>query len=681
MTNPTSSTNGTAGGINRARSVRNGAGTPMSARAAARKPADSDGVLDDAKAELQAKLDELQERLQEAEQACEESQKHAQVLQMNLDDSLKEQGILEESLHEHTERIEDLEVQRKDSVRARRELEQIYETERVATMKEKEEASAKEEEMHAAMQRMKEALAQREMRSNLDDERRPAMSRTSSFRSNNASPNPDSNGQFAPSSSLQRSDSRSRAQIVLQKDKVIESLRLELAEAQIKLVEVENMGGGRQHELEKHMYDTKMQNARLMEENESFQLLLSEKTLNGDFAHSNLLRAESSSGSRPPSSRQPVASGASLADELESQEAIEEGTTSASEEAKGPSPRLQAEVNSLKDQNKALTLYINNIISRLLQHDQFEQILDKTPDLMAGPAAISKKYASLDTGKELPPPPPSKHDSLEEEEPHGFLQRARSVMGAKPRRPMSTVVQPEQAPKIDEGPRPHENPSTAPSIPLGRSNSTRAGGGHRRADSDWPAASVVTNMYRGPSPALQGPASPGLSSPGRGNSFFAPQNIGPSIASRVPSGSTVPTVPTISENEGNQENLHFRDSKLVNPPSKDTNRNSSISNPGASETLDIADAQEGGSSGLSDLSNPSSPPRSTTSSGDRDTRSGGAIMIGSKMRPLRLVQEAAQGDEAAKKAVNRGSWFGWMNKGAGAAPPAGRTISGGEGGQ
>ena len=71
-----------------------------------------------------------------------------------------------------------------------------------------------------------------------------------------------------------------------------------------------------------------------------------------------------------------------------------------------------------------------------------------------------------------------------------------------------------------------------------------------------------------------------------------------------------------------------------------------------------------------DASNPSSPPRSVTSSGDRESRAGGsgAVMMGSKMRPLRLVKEAETQDDAAKKQANRGSWFGWMNKGASANP-------------
>jgi hypothetical protein len=118
--------------------------------------------------------------------------------------------MLEDSVHENSERIEELENAKKESVRARRELEHIYESERAATMKEKEETATREEEMRNAMQRMKETLAQREMRAGLDDERRPMVSRSASGRSAAASPNPVSGDrQFAPSS-MQRSDSVSR---------------------------------------------------------------------------------------------------------------------------------------------------------------------------------------------------------------------------------------------------------------------------------------------------------------------------------------------------------------------------------------------------------------------------------------------------------------------------------------
>nr|POE93643.1 hypothetical protein CFP56_19655 [Quercus suber] len=669
----TTTISSTPNGLNRARSVRSGG--VVSARAAVRKPAESDVALDEVKAEMQARLDELHEKLQHVEQSWEDSQKQAAFLQLKLDEARKEQGVLEESVHEHTERVEELENERRESLRARREFEQIYEAERAAAMREKEEAQLREEEMQSSLQRMKETLAQREMRAGLDDDRRPSVARGSSFPRSpgGGSPNGDG-GQFAPPSSLQRSDSRSSSKLVMQKDKIIESLRMELAEAQFKIVEVENMGGGQLQELQRQMYETKIQNARLMEENESFQLLLSEKTLNGDFAQSDLLRPRSNNGSRPPS-RQPHA-GTSLADELEAHSDEEGGSEN--------KRRLQGQVDSLKDQNKALTLYINNIISRLLQHEQFEQILDKTPDLMAGPAAYSRRLANEKASgmdKDLPPPPPPKDDdeSEKQEQPTGLLQRARSVMGAKKPRPISQISSstPGAAQPIGQSdePKMNENPDTAPRVPIGRSASTR--GGHRRANSEWAgAASVVTSMYRGPQTGFTGPTSPGLATAGNRNSFFATsQPLG--LGSRSPSGNIV-TVPPSADRKENMDPIPAsqRDSKVVNP-----NRNSVISS-----TADLDSHSHADSSSTPELlSNPSSPPRSTASSGEGSRNPGGAIMMGSKMRPLRLVQEANTHDEAAKKAahLNRGSWFGWMNKGGAPTPttPTSATMPGSSAGR
>lgn len=126
---------------------------------------------------MAAQLDDLRERLQQAEQATEDSHRQTAVLQVKLDDALKEQGILEESVHEHTERIEEMDNERRETLRARRELELIYEYERSAAMKEREEVQAREEELQGTIQRLKETLTQRDLRAGLDDERRPSMSR------------------------------------------------------------------------------------------------------------------------------------------------------------------------------------------------------------------------------------------------------------------------------------------------------------------------------------------------------------------------------------------------------------------------------------------------------------------------------------------------------------------------
>ncbi|KAK3096374.1 hypothetical protein LTR53_019309, partial [Teratosphaeriaceae sp. CCFEE 6253] len=161
-------------------------------------------------------LGELHERLQLAEQAALDAQQQSTFLQHRLDEAMKEQSQLEESAHEQSERVEVLEHEKKEALRARRELEQIYEEERVAALKEREEAQTREEEVQHTVQRMKE----RELRVGLEDGHRPSVSRNSSFRSSTTSPNPQEGGAggFAPPSSLQRSDSRSSSKLVHQKD-------------------------------------------------------------------------------------------------------------------------------------------------------------------------------------------------------------------------------------------------------------------------------------------------------------------------------------------------------------------------------------------------------------------------------------------------------------------------------
>lgn len=412
-----------------------------------------------------------------------------------------------------------------------------------------------------------------------------------SFR-NRASP--DLDGQFAPSSQLERSPSRNNSNLLLQKDKLIESLRLELAEHQIKLVEMENKGGGRQRELEKELLEARMANARLMEDNESYQLLLSEKTLTGDFTKGDFMR--------DAHTEKDSAGGlGSLADELES---VDEESAETD-----PNRKLEAEIRSLKDQNKALTLYIERIISRVLQHDGFEHVLDRNDE------GGSKRTSGNE--KDLPPTPPEKEDGANQT----FLQRAKSVVsGQTPRsqprsRPVSMMPPP---------PTPHstanENPDTAPSIPF-RTQSVRAS--HRRARSeqvDPNAASVIGQMTRGRNSG-GGPMSPSAMGPGSRQSMFSGAPSYFSSASRAPSMSSQP------------------------------DRAGRSSSP--SVTSDLLETASTGAT--------SSPPRSSSGM----TNYTGAVMTQNKLRPLRLVSETTrleEEEEAARKKANRASWIPWLNR-------------------
>ncbi|KAH6675472.1 hypothetical protein B0J14DRAFT_364146 [Halenospora varia] len=527
---PTPSTT-TQNGVARSRSIRGG--TPVSARAAMQRPGAGNSNLsqssaasegdDDARAETVAVLDDLKERLNKAENASEQFQKQAQVLQSRLDEALQEQSRLEDRVHENEERLEALENEKRDALRQRREMETIYEAERSSMTKEREEMSNREEEMQTIIQRLKDSLSQR---SNTDEESR--LSR----RSNNSSPSLDG-GQFAPPSGLSRSDSRNNSKLLLQKDRLIESLRLELAEAQIKLVESENMGGGRMQEVERLLLEARMTNARLMEDNESYQLLLSEKTLAGDFSKSEFMGSASNPDAL--SALEGRTAAPSLADEL-------------SDAAEGESDnyrRLEAELKSAKDQNKALTLYINKIIERLLQHQDFEAILDQSSDFKPG----------ANTEKELPPPPKEQASGA------SILQRAKSVAMGATRRPRPQSVMPMSNSALTD-------PDTAPSIPFGRSASFRAGRPmSEQFTSGGGAASVVNQMYRGgqTSPPLHGPQTPRHS-----QSFFAPPTVGgnPNAAHRVPSTGQVPTAGNFPGMKSETSSTSGDSGEVSTPPSQ-----------------------------------------------------------------------------------------------------------------
>lgn len=114
-------------------------------------------------------MEELKEKLRTADAQAEQSRKETEVAQSRLKDALQEQAKLEDRLHEEVERVEVMGNEKRDASRQMREMESIYEAERIAMTKEKEETSNREEEMQVIIQRLKESLSQK---SNGDDDGR-----------------------------------------------------------------------------------------------------------------------------------------------------------------------------------------------------------------------------------------------------------------------------------------------------------------------------------------------------------------------------------------------------------------------------------------------------------------------------------------------------------------------------
>ncbi|EXJ95366.1 hypothetical protein A1O1_00487 [Capronia coronata CBS 617.96] len=544
-------------------------------------------VEDDESKSVNAQLiADLKEQVQRAEQASEQYRKQLEMMQQRLDEAAAEQTSAEERDYQRQSELDRLKAEIKDLNRQRRELELAYSEDKQTFLHERERQAGKEADLQCVISRLNEALRTRSAE-------RISASRSAS---NTNSPLPDTS---EPGETNKRDEpDPDLLQTLRQKETDLESLRYDLAEAQLKLAEQEHVGDSRLQTLETAVMELKMQNARLVEENESFQMLLSEKTLKGDFVHHHHNDEE-------------VGGMSTLAEELESTEEDPEGQGEAYK-------KLEAEVKAAKEENKALTLYIDKIVGRLLQHEGFEHIIHDKEDRPPPPTK------PVVTEKALPSVPDQQASGAAGGVTNNFLQRARSVVsrpGARGR-PMS-YAQPPATPSANE------NPETAPSIPLNR--------GHRRtrsdqAQADMAAAAVVQQMNRA-SPmrtASGGPLSPGIRplSPQlaqqRRSSYFG----APAATPRALSGSGLGAAGGSSANSVASEN------------SEDVK-----SNTDGSSTAAVT-------GGHSQSQGPGQ--------GQGNGNIPGAVMKQNQLRPLRLVQEQSQLDEDMQKRANRGSWIGWL---------------------
>lgn len=154
------------GNLARTRSVKN-AGSPLSAKGAARRPTiagrdAADPTSEESKAETAALIEDLKTQLHKAESSSEDYQKQLFVLQKRFDDTTNEHTKLEESSHANIDKLEALEKEKSEALRRHRDLQVAFENDKTASMREREEASSREEELNGIVQRLKDSLAQRE---------------------------------------------------------------------------------------------------------------------------------------------------------------------------------------------------------------------------------------------------------------------------------------------------------------------------------------------------------------------------------------------------------------------------------------------------------------------------------------------------------------------------------------
>ncbi|CAO3589753.1 unnamed protein product [Absidia cylindrospora] len=118
----------------------------------------------------------------------------------------------------------------------------------------------------------------------------------------------------------------------------------------------------------------KQLNQSLMEENESYQILLHEKTISGDFISDSIMQFEHDdyvTENRHPKSSGPH--GLNLADELAMASSAQ--TDASKKQGLSTEEDLVGEIKALQDANRALQLYMNKILMRIVENKHLENIL------------------------------------------------------------------------------------------------------------------------------------------------------------------------------------------------------------------------------------------------------------------------------------------------------------------
>ncbi|GAB5585634.1 hypothetical protein Unana1_00534 [Umbelopsis nana] len=171
-------------------------------------------------------------------------------------------------------------------------------------------------------------------------------------------------------------------------DKLISDLKAEV-EKQKNLVQ-ENMSqlqqqSLRMEHLEHEISNVKQLNRSLMEDNESYQMLLHEKTMNGEIMLNSFMQSpsvpaiENEAGSKDvkPQPSQSTTTGLNLAAELNMASGPTGWETSEKEDSENHATikKLNEEVKTLTDTNRALQLYMNKILMKIVTDKQLLDVL------------------------------------------------------------------------------------------------------------------------------------------------------------------------------------------------------------------------------------------------------------------------------------------------------------------
>ena len=232
---------------------------------------------------------------------------------------------------------------------------------------------------------------------------------------------------------------------IAQKDKKIESLELANEQLEKQLQQLTNAGDPQMQDLLDKLDDLNITNAALREDVESYQTLLQDKTMNGEFSHSLFMQSTASQGKYR--SMRGAPNGLDLASELDT--ASEVSSDPVKDIGGAGREELEAELLTLQETNKALSLYVNSIILRLLNTKGYEHVLakdeneirpapstPKKPD--EAPSLLQKTRAAL--ANKLLPATPEPSVPIDNVTPRPTSHQVRISPGSRHRRAASSTA-------------------------------------------------------------------------------------------------------------------------------------------------------------------------------------------------------------------------------------------------
>jgi chromosome segregation ATPase len=260
----------------------------------------------------EAELFRLRAEVQETESALAESIQEVQILRQDLEDAKVEQHRLEDELELQREELETMHNQIRESHKSKSELRKLAESEVFCSHRHAANALQQQrllEEKEAVVKSNSELYAQlKALRNNLQLGKSRDTSR--------------------PSNDKDETDSAecpSLTAAIREKDRLIDSLRLELADLEVRLAEQSSTALLGTRQVEDALLQVKLENIRLAENVESYQMLLQDRILKGEYPIMSLEgvpeRDEVNSvRSNSPSHEDEKSKSASLATELEEAE-------------------------------------------------------------------------------------------------------------------------------------------------------------------------------------------------------------------------------------------------------------------------------------------------------------------------------------------------------------------------